>query len=329
MSFHFNDVPDADTPEFEEALDAAFYSHRGIDPPESEPEPGGSEDPAPVSDPPGDWTPEAVETIAPPPEDPHAAPVVEEVEDSITPPPPAGWEIGGRHFEETEGDRIRQIYEWVEEMDPQFARAIGLLASGEYTLAPVQAQPDPTPAPDPYEGLDEEISPQLMQLLRTQQEQMAQLQEQLAISSEQSTRANDFAARELFEREAGSARASFKARYNLDDEFLDDVSRASAQHVGLFRDTSNSAYEVFDQALEHTLWTTPEFRAKIQTQEARRLANETAEIQHGIDEKKQLQSAVAAATGSVPRSEPTNRKMTPTEHRQAMISEVQEYLQQP
>lgn len=283
---------------------------------------GGSE---PAPEPVGDGV------VAPP------DPAVIEPDPTTEPPGPSEFSVLDRTFDEETARQLLGVYDWATSLDPSTAAAITQLTSGDYYLVPrevAQAQqaqittqaPQPQEPPDPLAALDpDEVDPQVLAILRAQQEQIQQLMGQ----TQQSQMLAQTAVQRDWEMAADSAITRYRSAHDYlsDDDMraLGDVIQRNNVLDALSAQYSNLE-DLYTAALDWATHAVPEIRerdvqARIDAR-ARELRDAEAATSAAIQDKVAMNQAANTSTGSVPRSDPPPTGMSKTARLSAMAAEI-------
>lgn len=226
-----------------------------------------------------------------------------------------------------------KVHDWFSHLNDNQVRAIDALMSGQYVLRPAnEAAPTPPPsAPPPVTpptGATPAASPpappteqagdwldpraqaevnRLNQLVAQQQQQYAQLQEQLQSSLTPVVRTQQDQQRQAVIAQIDAGSAAFKSKYSLDDSAVDQIQKA-VEAAGVFPSLitrhNGDIAAATQSALDMMFWTTPSFRdTYLQSKSAAEQA-ELVQQQSADTTKKQQLTALSASGGSVPRRDP-------------------------
>lgn len=250
---------------------------------------------------------------------------------------PVTYQLGDRTLTASEAEAVLGLMEWSNALSQDDANRIQDLLSGQYELAPRTPTATPsTPAPVPTVGsvldgveFDEFTDPRLIaafKSLETQQSEKYAALEAKYAAVEAST--NQVQMSEL-ERSVTQARDIIMERHGLDAGQFDYLSQQTVNSgiVGHLSTTSQlEGVALFDAAFEQTLWNDPKLRSEmIDRQIEAKVSSsqqELSAIQATNRDKKTRAAAVSSNGGSVPRTAPSPRDMTPQQREHAMAEEI-------
>lgn len=183
---------------------------------------------------------------------------------------------------------------------------------------PAQSQsplpPQPTLIPEPPEGLD--LDDPTVKFLWDQHVELAQVVEYQRDRINQQILADA-------QSQINSSITDWNNRYKLSDPDLKKVQTRAAEigTVGTLVSAGRSVYSATNDAMEAAFWSIPELRNQFLTAQT-----EDQKRQAVVDRKKQQKlSALAGRGGSTPPRQPPE-SLTREQRQEAMVAELQEYL---
>jgi hypothetical protein len=223
-------------------------------------------------------------------------------------------------------DAMIQVQNDLQSMTPQQRAAMEQALYGQaqqgYGPPPLPTQPQVDAFGEPIEGAFDPniIDQRVQQYLAPVQQQLQQTQAMLQQQAQES--AAQAQARIVSEIEAG--KQAIQQQYHLTDEDTERFVSAVAD-TGIFNgfySKHGNGTAAMQAAMEHALWADPGFRY-VQQQRAA----QTARVQEANDsQRRQRAGALAGGGGTVSRDEPV--PTTPTDRKAAMVTELQQALDQ-
>ena len=281
----------------------------------------------------------ATEAVEEAPEEPTE----EAPEEGSEEPAPAAYTVGDETLSDQDLQELINLRDWAATVEPHRAAQIQLLLSGQYdeilrggapVAAPAVPAPEPTPEPDLFAGIDTDmVDPGVLRLLQAQQAQFKALQAELLDTRQQAEQALHTQAQDHFTKAAERVQDNLRNQYGFTDDELGRIAQVATPLIEKWAPGYNDPEELFTAALDHTIWTTPNFRELALAHRAESAAADAvdshAKTSAQIAEKKQRAAAVSTTSGSIPRQDPVPRNMTKADKQLAMASEIAEMITGP
>lgn len=272
--------------------------------------------------------------------DPIAAPSGDDVQAvpdgaaSAEPPLTADGELvtfAGRQMTREEEVAAGQLLDWMGSLDEQ---AMGRVLRAAVDLetqnlgqqvAPPTAPAEPAAPEDPYAQFRELADPELMAVIDGQQAQINQLMSAFGQQQAQTEAQQQAQAQAAWLDVTGT----LGEKYQLTDVEAQALINATLGNntIEFYAGQSSDPAQFYAQALDATVWQTPQFRDIVVGRQLEAVAREGAADTSARERRKQLASSVTPTSGSQPSANAVDpRTLTKDQREAAMLAEIEQIM---